>query len=67
MHENVELLDFYGDYLVNQYAGMTEALSLEAVRAALDIEGVPREDWPDMTVRLLGLHSLVMLTVPRAK
>lgn len=61
---NLRLLDFYGAYLVGQYAGMGDALSLDAVRAALDIEGVAREDWPDMTERLLCLHSVVVENLP---
>jgi hypothetical protein len=57
---NVALLDFYGRYLVGQFAGMGSALSLDAVRAALDICQVEREAWPDVTARLLYLHGMVV-------
>ena len=63
--ENIELIAFYGNYLVGQFAGMGEALSLDAVRAALDIDAVPREDWPEMAQRLILLHSIVIATQPK--
>lgn len=58
--ENVALLDFYGRFLVGQFAGMGSALSLDAVRAALDIVGLDRQRWADVTSRLLYLHGLVV-------
>jgi hypothetical protein len=58
--ENLDLVSFYGRYLVGQFSGMSSALSLEAVRAAFDLDGVPREDWPEMTRRLVLLHSWVV-------
>lgn len=62
--DNVALIDFYGRYLVGQYAGMGKGLSLDAVRAALDIDGVAREEWPAMTTRLLGLHVIYVDNLP---
>jgi len=39
---------------------MGSALSLDAVRAALDIERIDRDEWPEMTARLLYLHGFVV-------
>ena len=63
--ENLELLEFYGTYLAGQYMGFGTALSLDAVRAALDIEGVPRERWPGVTKRLLRIHLMVVAHLPK--
>ena len=56
--ENLDLLSFYGSYLVNQHAGFSSALSLPAVVAALEIDGIKRATWPEMTERLIRLHLL---------
>ena len=56
--ENLELLEMYGSLLIGQYAGMGNALSLDAVMAALRIEGVPRAEWPERSRRLVFLHGL---------
>lgn len=58
--DNLSLLDFYSSYLVGQYAGMGNALDLGAVRVAFDLEGLDRDDWSDMTARLIYLHSIVV-------
>ena len=63
--DNLWLLDFYGRYLVGQYAGMGQALSLDAVRAALDIEGIDRRAWPDITGRLMILHAAYVDALPK--
>lgn len=55
---NLDVLSFYGRYLVGQYAGMGQALNLDSVRAALEIDGIDREDWPEMTSRMLFLHGV---------
>lgn len=62
--ENIAIIDFYSAYLVGQYAGMGRALSLDAIRAALDIARVDREEWPDMTARLLHLHAIYLDQFP---
>ena len=62
---NIELLNFYARYLTNQYQGMGQALSLDSVRAALDIEEVRREAWAPMTQRLLMLHHIVVRHLPK--
>ena len=64
---NLELLNFYARYLTGQYQGMGEALSLDAVRAALDIDQVRREAWAPMTQRLMVLHSIVLRFLPKPK
>lgn len=63
--ENAETISFYARYLVGQYSGLSEALSLPAVQAALEIDGVPREEWPEMTERLVRLHGLFERHRPR--
>ena len=65
--ENVAALNFYAEYLVNQYAGMGTALNLEAVRAALDIEGVPRHLWAEVTRRMQIVHGGVVKHVEAKK
>lgn len=57
--------DFYGTYLIGQTSGLSDALDLGAVRAALEIEDVPREEWPEETRRLLQVHNEVMKIVRR--
>lgn len=54
---------FYASYLVGQMAGMSEALDLAAVRAALEIEDVPRDEWPVLTRRYIVIHNEVMKIV----
>lgn len=63
--DNLALLEFYGRYLVNQYAGMGSALNLGAVREAFLLDGIASEDWPDMTERLLSLHAEVVKLLPK--
>jgi hypothetical protein len=58
--DNLRAIGIYSDLLVGQFAGMTEALSLEAVRAAMDILGVDRRERPALARRLIRLHGLVM-------
>jgi hypothetical protein len=65
--DNQWLLDFYGRYLVGQYAGMGQALSLDAVRAACDIEGIDRRAWPDIAGRLMILHAAYVDALPKDK
>lgn len=67
MPENVALLDMYGELLVNQYAGFTDALNLEAARAAMDICMIPREEWRDTARRLIIIHTRVVATIPKKK
>ena len=62
---NSDLLLFYQRYLVGQFVGYGSALSLEAVRSALEIDEIPTRDRPDWTQRLLYLHSIVMKLVPK--
>lgn len=57
--ENLELLDIYGSLLVGQYAGMTDALSLEAVEAAMRILAIPKDERPTLARRLIVLHGIV--------
>jgi hypothetical protein len=56
--DNLDLISIYSRYLPGQYAGFSSALSLDAVRAALEIEDIPKECWPEMTERLIRLHAL---------
>lgn len=65
--ENLEAMDFYERYLVGQTAGLGSGLSLDAVRAALEIDEVPRADWPERSRRLLLLHREVVACVSKGK
>lgn len=55
--QNVDLIDFYGRFLIGQHAGMTEALALPSVVAAFRISCVPRRSWANVTDRLNILHA----------
>ena len=44
---------------------MGQALSLDAVRAALDIEGIDRRAWPELTGRLMILHAAYVDALPK--
>lgn len=57
--ENLELIAVYSSYLYGQHAGMTDALSLPAVIAAMDILRVEQEERPELARRLIVLHGLV--------
>jgi len=57
--DNLDLIDLYAGLLAGQYAGMTDALSLEAVEAAMRIERIAEDDRPGLARRLIVLHSLV--------
>ncbi len=65
--DTLMLIQFYRSYLVGQLAGMGSALSLEAVRAALDIEEVPKRAWGEITQQLLALHELVVTHTQRRR
>ena len=56
-HDDAELMDFYGIYLVGQYQGGGMALSLDAVREALDLEGMPRQGRQAIVQRVLQIHA----------
>lgn len=53
-------LGFYGAYLNGQMSGFSEALDLSAVLAALQIDDVPKDDWPALTRRCLLIHGEMM-------
>ncbi len=57
--ENLDLIEMYAGLLAGQYAGMTDALSLEAVEAAMRIERIQQDDRPGLARRLMMLHRLV--------
>jgi len=62
---NLDLLDFYERYMIGQTSGFSDALSLDAVMAALRIDGVSRREWPEMTRRLLVLHREIVANAPK--
>lgn len=64
--DNLDLIELYAGLLAGQHAGMTDALSLEAVEAAMRIERIAEDDRPGLARRLIVLHSLVR-EVQRAK
>ena len=55
--EVVSSINFYSEYLIGQTNGFGEALTLIAIRTAFDIDGTPREEWPEMTHRILLIHN----------
>lgn len=66
--ENIDLLEFYeGYHLFSQFSGMSDAISLDGIRTALDIEGVPRKHWPGLAKRILRLHGYVMNVTRKKK
>lgn len=50
----------YGAYLVGQTNGLSNALSLQAVVAMFEIEGIAVEDRPTLTARFMRIHSILM-------
>ena len=60
----MEALAFYARYLVGQFSGMGEALSLESLRFACVAEAIPPSRWPDLTEEMQMIHRIV---VARAK
>jgi hypothetical protein len=66
--ENLDLLQFYEDYhLFSQFTGMSDAISLDGIRIALDTEGVPKQYWPHIMKRTLRLHGIVMRVTKKTK
>jgi len=63
--ENLDLMDLYSRYLVGQYAGLGDALSLDAARVALEIEEVSRDDRSTIIERLIYLHGVVVKNLPK--
>jgi len=57
--DNLQLLELYGAFLVGQHAGMTDALSLPAVIAAMDIVDTDPGERAETARRLIVLHSIV--------
>ncbi len=57
--------EFYSMYLSGQMSGFSEALDLFSVRAALEIEDIPREDWPGEARRCLLIHGELMEIIRR--
>ena len=55
----LEALDMYGTYLIGQTNGLSDALALSSVVAVFDIEGVASDERPELTRRLLLIHSYV--------
>ena len=58
--ENLELLRIYGKRLIGQVAGMGEALDILKIDKALEYEGIPEAERPDLAERLNLLHSIAM-------
>ena len=64
----ISTINLYASYLIGQTNGMSDALSLPAIRTAFEIEGIPREEWPELTQDLLLVHRETMtLTEKRQK
>lgn len=66
--DNLDLLQFYEEYhLFSQFSGMSDAISIDGIRIALEIENVPRKFWPYLTKRILRLHGHVMKATKKRK
>jgi len=64
----VSTINLYASYLIGQTNGMSDALSLPAVCKAFEIEGIPKDEWPNLTQDLLLVHRETMtLTEKRQK
>jgi hypothetical protein len=61
---NAGLLSLYGRWLYGQMSGMSRALPLESIRFALEMDGLPREEWPETAERLIVLHGIVLENEP---
>lgn len=57
--------DFYASYLAGQTNGMSDALSLPAVVAACEIDGVPMDDRPKLTRLCIVIHGEYMTELAR--
>lgn len=62
-----QALDFYGELLFGQTVGFGDALSLLAVRTALEIDEVPRQEWYEMTHRCFTIHTQVLRMIKLTK
>ena len=56
----MEALDIYGNYLVGQTNGLSDALNLQVVFSVLDRLGLPLDEQLDMTNRLIPIHNAAM-------
>lgn len=55
-NEILEAMSIYGDYLMGQTNGMSDALSLPALVAAFDIEGVEADERSGLGRMIIGIH-----------
>jgi hypothetical protein len=60
-------LDFYAEWLVGQTVGMSDALNLLAVKAAMEMDGIQNDDMTDLTTRCFVVHAELMKIVKRKK
>jgi hypothetical protein len=56
----MDALAFYARYLVGQFSGMGEALSLDSLRFACEAEAVPPSRWAELTEEMNLIHRLVV-------
>ena len=56
----MDALAFYARYLVGQFAGMGEALNLEAVRFACEAEAIPPSRWAEVLEDSQVIHRIVV-------
>ena len=65
--QNLELLAFYGTFLAGQYNGSGHALSLPSLHAAFLLEGISKYQWPELSRKLLFVHTQIVATLPKEK
>jgi hypothetical protein len=56
----MQAIGFYMRYLAGQYVGMSEALSMDAVRFACEADMIPVERWAETTEEVLVVHRAVL-------
>ena len=63
--EVVDGINLYSTYLVGQLAGTGEALCLNAIKIALEVDEVPRGEWSENIHRLNLIHNETMRIMKR--
>ena len=58
-------IDLYATCLVGQLAGMGEALCLNAIKIALEVDEVPRSEWLEAIHQLNLIHNETMRIMKR--
>ena len=63
--EVIDCINLYSTYLVGQTAGMGDALCLNAIKIALEVDEVPRFEWAETIHRVNHIHGETMRVMKR--